>query len=478
MVKSFILGVLTIVIALFFVSETVQAGWLDNWYSQRIGSGPDYYKGQQRSYFSAGSFSVRTPTGSDHLVTISKPRLNVGCGGIDLFLGSFGFLNFEYLVQKLQRMIQAAPYIAFQLALKTISEKLGGIIEAAEAIVDKLNALQLNECQILRGFSMKLSDTGDITEALTEVANLTGLKDFYKAAKDAINPGEGGKTQGGATIESKKMIEGCSSSVQSLLSSLESNRGALAVVAQKRGYNDGNVISIVRGMIGDLVVKYDNTGLPQIELISPCDGVMQALEKKIILKRDSPTAECTREELTDFVKKVHDDLFSLKNVMENKSSLPNQGQLLKYSKTPLPVFAIVKAAALSKDSLLLDTLTEPIALGYIYQAVLELSTESVKDVEELYKSFMDYQKALENENQTKDPTKVCKVPTITQAMVQTLRENQYRSIDFFRKSYLSALNSISDAINIVDKIGKFYQLVLNDISMKFGAGVASGFIGR
>ena len=74
---------------------------------------PQVYKGAERGYYFGGSFSGRVPVKSDPLVSIQPPRLSVGCGGIDVFTGSFSMLNPEYLVQKAERVLESAPFTAF-----------------------------------------------------------------------------------------------------------------------------------------------------------------------------------------------------------------------------------------------------------------------------------------------------------------------------------------------------------------------------
>jgi len=57
------------------------AGWVDDWMTQSTGSSPGYFEGQQRGYYSGGSFSGRWPSTADYPVTIEAPRVKSGCGG-------------------------------------------------------------------------------------------------------------------------------------------------------------------------------------------------------------------------------------------------------------------------------------------------------------------------------------------------------------------------------------------------------------
>ncbi|BEH09855.1 hypothetical protein GSUET_14670 [Geobacter sulfurreducens subsp. ethanolicus] len=70
-----------------------------------------------------------------------------GCGGIDAFLGGFRFMNVDYLVQKLQRILSSTPAAAFDIAMKTLAPQVSDTIKSLEAIADRLNNIQLNDCK-------------------------------------------------------------------------------------------------------------------------------------------------------------------------------------------------------------------------------------------------------------------------------------------------------------------------------------------
>ena len=75
---------------------------------------------------------------NDHLFSAQAPRFKVGCGGIDLFMGGFSFLNVNYLVQKFQKILQAAPAMAFDLALSTLCQQCSNIMKSLEALANEL----------------------------------------------------------------------------------------------------------------------------------------------------------------------------------------------------------------------------------------------------------------------------------------------------------------------------------------------------
>lgn len=112
--------ILSIFVLIFFTFNTATAGWLNDWYNNISVNKPGVFQLQDRGLLVGGSFTSKTKLKTDNLFSIQPPRIKVGCGGIDIFLGSFSFLNPEYLIEKAKRIIQAAPYFAFDLALSVL----------------------------------------------------------------------------------------------------------------------------------------------------------------------------------------------------------------------------------------------------------------------------------------------------------------------------------------------------------------------
>lgn len=75
-----------IIIALMLFSLNVQSNWVNDWAASSTRSGPNYFEGQKRGYFTAGSYQARYRNTTENVFSIQKPRLKSGCGGVDLFM--------------------------------------------------------------------------------------------------------------------------------------------------------------------------------------------------------------------------------------------------------------------------------------------------------------------------------------------------------------------------------------------------------
>ena len=102
---------------------------------ERTGGGVNYtrptaYQGQQAGYATLGSLYVRTQPRNTSLAHIQLPSVRAGCGGIDIFGGSFSFISKEELIKLMEAIMQNAAGFAFELALESL-----GIGDGDEVIV-------------------------------------------------------------------------------------------------------------------------------------------------------------------------------------------------------------------------------------------------------------------------------------------------------------------------------------------------------
>lgn len=144
-------------VALTLLLAAPQAGIADigsdmeNFYNglggNAVASGPQLYRSQSAGYVSAGSFNARVPIRNYTPVSVQMPSIRAGCGGIDLFLGGFSFINADQFINMLKNIGSNAVGYAFQLALATISPTINGTLSDLKSHIDKINSMNVNTCQ-------------------------------------------------------------------------------------------------------------------------------------------------------------------------------------------------------------------------------------------------------------------------------------------------------------------------------------------
>ena len=61
-------------------------------------TGPSAFEGQSAGYYSLGNVWTRFPQKTTNIANLQLPRARAGCGGIDIFAGSFSFINASEMV--------------------------------------------------------------------------------------------------------------------------------------------------------------------------------------------------------------------------------------------------------------------------------------------------------------------------------------------------------------------------------------------
>jgi conjugative transfer pilus assembly protein TraH len=89
---------------------------------------------------------MRSPNKVYQLAAIQFPSAKAGCGGIDVFGGSFSHISATEFKNMLKNITAALPGIAFQLAL-AVSPLLGGLTKWAKGLETWINNARINSCE-------------------------------------------------------------------------------------------------------------------------------------------------------------------------------------------------------------------------------------------------------------------------------------------------------------------------------------------
>lgn len=195
------------------VSTTASAnlqGMLDEMFMSNATS-PKPYESQMRSGYTFGSFTARAPIKQINLVSFDPPRLNAGCGGIDMFGGSFSFINADQLVALLRTIAANAVGALFYTAIQSINPAIANVMSKFQNLVHALNMNSKNTCQIANQLvdmafdpSKKVSEESLKKNVLDPIAG--AATDFFTSVTDVFSS-KGTKTQVDATSPSgEKMM--------------------------------------------------------------------------------------------------------------------------------------------------------------------------------------------------------------------------------------------------------------------------------
>lgn len=199
-------------------SQTASTGGLDSFMNDMYSNttAPGMFQTQQRGVISGGSFVGRFGIKSINLVSFDPPRVSAGCGGINLFGGSFSFINAQELTQLLRAVAQNALGLLFQLGLNAISQPLSSLLTTWSAKLQEMNSLLKNSCEAARKL-FQIDKTGaamldSVKSSMGEIKTQTGgFKDYFSNVQKNFSEGwnalRGNSPDGEATSRADKAIQ-------------------------------------------------------------------------------------------------------------------------------------------------------------------------------------------------------------------------------------------------------------------------------
>ncbi len=116
---------------------------------------PGSYQTATRGVVTGGAVTLRNRISTSNLISITPPSAKGGCGGINLYTGSFSFINAEEFVALMRNVASNAVGVvsgfAFKLALETMDSMTSGVISKLTAKIQQLNQMFSNSCQLATG---------------------------------------------------------------------------------------------------------------------------------------------------------------------------------------------------------------------------------------------------------------------------------------------------------------------------------------
>jgi conjugative transfer pilus assembly protein TraH len=476
-----------IVIGLLLFSTAIPpayagSGWVDDWLASKTSNGGQYLEGQQRGYFSGGSFSARWKSNTDsNLLTVQPPSINTGCGGIDVFEGAFAFLDLDYLVEKLQGMLMNAAAIAFDMALNELCTPCSTAIKSFEAITDRLNSIQMDECSMAKTsvtyvkdyFSSpeaKQSEKGEKTVA-SEVA--TGADEpFWSGVVSNIMQDQGGVP---TPEQNTRSVSGCSAQLQSIfLNDLGDGSHMLFTDIAKDEFGmDEEYVNLIRGMLGDIEISDKDDAFKVIPIL-PClendmSNINALISGEAQAMDNSGTCYAVTDTNGDLVQHYFDKLLGIADAYKNKTALTTEQEAF-INTSPLSIGTIIRTAV--------GTRQENAIIANI--AVLSAKAQALAMFSDL---IARAQRVLERINQAaaeSEPLAAgADVNTCDPSIFSNLAEradqiktDAFKLMDFMRESYRKDAAEVAYINSIIESNIRVKDLLHKRTSEIFGAGVS------
>ncbi len=114
-------------------------------------SNPAVLQGQTMNLYTGGSLFMRMPRRTYNLASVTPPSWNAGCGGIDLFMGGFSYINKDQFVAMLRNIGSNALGYGFKLAIQNLCPTCDNVMQALQATAQQMNRLNIDSCEAAKG---------------------------------------------------------------------------------------------------------------------------------------------------------------------------------------------------------------------------------------------------------------------------------------------------------------------------------------
>lgn len=265
---------LSIAVALGSLSLPAHAGLKEALNEMFIGTStnPQAISTQRLKGMYGGSMTLRPISSGINVIQFAPPKIDAGCGGVDIFFGSFSFINGAQFEQLIRSIAANAVGFAIKAAIESMCSPCAKLIAELEAAMRELNAMAKNTCAI--GKALLTSEgRGKLMEQASNIGKrvstaLGNFADELKAenSRNYTNPNETAKGTGpgtsgtGAEVAANNPLDG-NLVYLAARESLDNGGNTLRLFLSR---NDA--IGIVMGLYGVVIIN------PETNTPSNCSG--------------------------------------------------------------------------------------------------------------------------------------------------------------------------------------------------------------
>lgn len=108
-----------------------------------------------------GGVSMRSPIRNWKMMSLTPPRFEAGCGGIDLHFGSFSFMSTDNIKDLMRTIISNSTGYAVELALRSICSDCTDVMKGFRDLSAGINFDNMNTCQMSEEAVNWIAGTGN-----------------------------------------------------------------------------------------------------------------------------------------------------------------------------------------------------------------------------------------------------------------------------------------------------------------------------
>ncbi|WP_318475937.1 conjugal transfer protein TraH [Photobacterium leiognathi] len=161
---------------------------MDNAFGALVNStSPAAYDSARRGVISGGQLYIRNPQKNANLVSFVPPSINAGCGGIDIFGGSFSFINADQFIENFQAIGANALGYGVKLAITSACDTCENVMTSLEKTAQFINKMNVDSCTAAQGIVDAGVDLALSSKADAKAKTAGVEKGFFDDLSEAWN---------------------------------------------------------------------------------------------------------------------------------------------------------------------------------------------------------------------------------------------------------------------------------------------------
>jgi len=382
------------------------ADFMDNFFSS---GGAQYnvtaagvYQGNSLGVYTGGGVVYKAPQRDFQPFYFAPPSLKAGCGGIDVFLGSFGLPSKAEFVAFMRNIGQNLPGLAFKLALQELSPDFQAMMEQIRTSLQNYNHDYTNSCKAAQAL---LDNTGasdwirsTAAEARNSLRELGGSSDQATADEETKadyskvqasvpnkkikNPGAGTETELSNMTEvnitwfalNSGELEGMDDAEKQFLMSV------LGTTVYKNSGTDANSVPLPNDYGGNisaeaLLGKFSDTSIPNLRLFKCATETVKCID---VVPDTTTSVQPMAAKMYNVAKKVRD------SILTRTKSFSDADLAFLQSSSSVPLVKLITLTTYGR----LSAFSEDMLIVWTEIAAYELLTRYLEDASQQASKLM------------------------------------------------------------------------------------------
>ena len=365
---------------------------------------PGAFKGQTFNTFTGGNLYLRSPNKTYQLAAIQFPSSKGGCGGIDLFGGSFSHISAAEFRNMLRNITAALPGIAFQLALEAVSPLLGGLTKWAKGLETWINNARINSCETATALvssaaeavgydsqracaklAMEMGLEGDIDAAMRRCASSSS--EILKTARASGDPNLAAQAPfvGNFTWKALKSIDTLDDPARELVMSIV---GALIFHPETDG-RDPEFVGPSITTVAQLLYGQSDAGGGKVNLqVLRCNNYAEC---DVVTRSNNYVHEPLTKKVSDIMQLISDNI-------RTRTAIPNNSAAVGFvNSTSIPVWRMLSIGNTIPGSglaeMMIGNYREVVAADYAFTFLNQFANVATSALTKTYRLNGEQQKA-------------------------------------------------------------------------------------